>query len=475
MPPAADHARFGPPSRLLRNLRRRLSPDPIVVWLLKRALRRQAKERYRRHTNIDPLAWREMWKSGDIHSWPTEMVTGVFDAGEAKIAIDRCEITSEGHLWIEGWTTADIRTSFEVAGRGCTILWQSACRTPRKDVIEALKLSLRGREAEVGFEIIAKVADQSAGKGHLALCGREGGGELRFITPLVPQLEWAGSLWHTFYQRLGDRPPRSVPFLQCGLRLLKEVRKADWRERARPARQAIDDQMPGRSALKVLLLSRNEPNVAYLNLHLLAAALDAAADFTLCSIGPKAIHRASEYGPNLSSVHHHRLAFVSAEAGTPSSELIECFAASAARRGCPALIVNDDVSVAGAIRTIAESAARTKDGGLLAARIWPRQIRPSAPPELPFLHPLASRGGLGPYWRLAADLLDRGVGAVLFDPARSGVPDIPPFEGRGHGLEYLSRTVLKEAMTAAETLIDLLDSASQGEATTLDLLMLIGE
>jgi hypothetical protein len=129
---------------------------------------------------------------------------------------------------------------------------------------------------------------------------------------------------------------RDVAYLDTSVRLLRELRKVDWRERSKAICRSIDEAMPDAPGLKILLLSRLHPNVAYVNLHLLAAARPQPASFIVCSMGQQAIQRANEYRSEFRAIGAHDVGFVNAEIGTPSCELIEQFALSCQRRGAPA-------------------------------------------------------------------------------------------------------------------------------------------
>jgi hypothetical protein len=104
---------------------------------------------------------------------------------------------------------------------------------------------------------------------------------------------------------------------------------------------------------------------------------------------------------------------------------------------------------------------------------WPRQFPHATPSEPAFVEPLAANDSAGPYWRSARAMALGGIGAVLFDPGNLELPAIPPFEGRGFGLEYLLRSVLTDARLSDETMLDLVDPAGTREAQGLDMLMLL--
>jgi hypothetical protein len=104
---------------------------------------------------------------------------------------------------------------------------------------------------------------------------------------------------------------------------------------------------------------------------------------------------------------------------------------------------------------------------------WPRRFPHATPSEPAFVEPLAANDGAGPYWRSARAMTLGGIGAVLFDPGNLELPAIPPFEGRGFGLEYLLRSVLADARLSDEAMLDLVDPAGTREAQGLDMLMLL--
>jgi hypothetical protein len=289
------------------------------------------------------------------------------------------------------------------------------------------------------------------------------------VVPAVPQIERSGSLWHSVYDTMRRRGPRDVDYLETSVRLLKELRKIDWRERSAAICRSIEDAMPEGPGLKILVLSRVHPNVAYLNLNLLAAACLQPAEFILCSMGQAAIQRVNEYRNHLATIGAHKVNFVSAEIGTPSCELIEQFAHSCRQRRSAGLVVYDDVAVASAMASLTVALS----GASLQATAWPRQFPKGERREIPFAVPLAANDGAGPYWRSAKALEQGGLGALLFDPTVIEIPPLPPFEGRGHALEFLVSTVLPGAALSPETMLDLIDPASQREAQGLDTLMLL--
>jgi hypothetical protein len=439
----------------------------VSVWLLKAAFRHVARRKSRPGVRHDPDSWRSAWQRRDGADWPAEPVTGIIESAGARLVIDRCEITSEGHLWLDGWALGHPTLALE-ADR-CTVAWQSAFVTSRPDVVQALQLSLAGRDANVGYQILARIEDYVPGRSRLALTSGSDGAAARLVVPVVPQVERSGSMWHSVYDAMRQRALRDVAYLDTSVRLLRELRKVDWRERSKAICRSIDETMPDAPGLKILLLSRLHPNVAYVNLHLLAAARPQPASFIVCSMGQQAIQRANEYRSEFRAIGAHDVGFVNAEIGTPSCELIEQFALSCQRRGSPGLIVYDDVAVAGAMGSLAQALRHEKT----PVMAWPRRFPHATPSEPAFVEPLAANDGAGPYWRSARAMTLGGIGAVLFDPGNLELPAIPPFEGRGFGLEYLLRSVLADARLSDEAMLDLVDPAGTREAQGLDMLMLL--
>ena len=469
---SAHHARFGPFARLARSVRRQLGPGGLSVWLIKAALRRSARRKTRTRSRHDPDAWRSMWQDRGEQgrngaSWPDEPVTGIIEVGGTRLVIDRCEITSGGHLWLDGWVVGTVPEAFRLEADHCAIQWQATFATPRPDVVQTLQLSLVGREAHVGVQILASIADHVPGRSRLALTAGEAGAAA-LVVPAVPRVERSSIMWQSVYDAMRHRGQRDVAYLETSVGLLRELRKVDWRERNAGICQAIDEAMGDGLRLKVLVLSRLHPNVAYLNLNMLAAARAEPSEFIVCSMGQTAIQRANEYRTNFASIGAHDVRFVSAEAATPSCELIEQFMRSCQSRGAPGLIVYDDVAVAGAMGSLGEALGRR-----LATIAWPRRFPHAGPDNIPFAEPLAADDRAGPYWHSAKAMEHGGLGALLFESAGLDIPSIPPFEGRGHGLEYLLASALPGAELAGETMLDLVDPAGQREAQGLDMLMLL--
>jgi hypothetical protein len=468
---SAHHARFAPVARLASSVRRQLGPGGLSVWLLKAAVRHAARRKSRARSRHDPDAWRSMWEGRNGASWPAEPVTGIIEAGGTRLVIDRCEITSGGHLWLDGWVLGTAPEAVRLEAQHCAIEWQSAFATPRPDVVQTLKLSLVGREAHVGVQILARIAGHVPGRSRLALTVGEAGAAT-LVVPAVPRIERSSIMWQSVYDAMRHRGQRDVAYLETSVGLLQELRKVDWRERNASICQAIDEAMRDARRLKVLVLSRLHPNVAYLNLHMLAAARGEPAEFIVCSMGQTAIQRANEYRTNFAQIGAHDVRFVSAEAATPSCELIEQFMRSCQSRGAPGLVVYDDVAVAGAMGSLGE-ALNDKTGHNKATIAWPRQFPHAGPDAIPFAEPLAADDRAGPYWRSAKSMEHGGLGALLFESAGLDIPSIPPFEGRGYGLEYLLASALPGAELAGDTMLDLVDPAGQREAQGLDMLMLL--
>ena len=475
----AHQARFAPVAKLARGVRRQLGPGGLSIWLLKAALRHAARRKMRARSRHDPGAWPGMWEGRNAASWPTEPVTGIIETGGTRLVIDRCEITRGGHLWLDGWVVGTAPEAFRLEARQCAIAWQATFATPRPDVVQTLHLSLVGREANVGVQILAHITDHVPGRSRLALTAGEAGA-VALVVPAVPQIERNSIMWQSVYDAMRHRGLRDVAYLETSVGLLRELRKADWRERNAAICQAIDEAMgnmgDGRAMrtgrrLKVLVLSRTHPDVAYLNLNMLAAARDEPAEFIVCSMGQTAIQRANEYRTNFARIGAHDVRFVSAEAATPSCELIEQFMRSCQSRGAPGLVVYDDVAVAGAMGSLGEALGRDT----VATIAWPRRF-PHAGPDAPaFAEPLAADDRAGPYWRSARAMEHGGLGALLFQSAGLDIPSIPPFEGRGYGLEYLLSSALPGAELAGDTMLDLVDPAGQRGAQGLDMLMLLAD
>ena len=466
VPPLAPHARLAPVTRLAGSLRRRLGSGGLTVWLLKAAVRHASARKARARNSHDPDAWRRAWRDGDGKHWPAEPVTGIIEFPNGKLVVDRCEMTAAGHLWLDGWALGQDAASFKLEAAGCAIERQATFATARPDVVQAMQLSLVGREANVGVQVMARIAEFVPSRSRLALVGDATGPGI--VVPVVPHIERSGSMWHAVYDAMRHRGQRDLAYLETSVGMLKDLRKLDWRERNAAICRSIDETMSQSSALKVLVLSRLHPNVAYLNLNLLAAARSRPAEFIVCSMGQAAIQRANEYRAQLSTIGDHTVGFVSAEAGTPSSELIEQFALSCRRRGSPGLIVYDDVAVSGAMSSLAEALG----GETVPTTAWPRQFPLGGEASLPFAEPLAENDGPGPYWR-SARAMEHGLGALLFNPGDIEVPSIPPFEGRGYGLEFLLKSALPDARVSKEAMLDLVEPASQREPQKLDLLMLL--
>jgi hypothetical protein len=441
----------------------------LSSWLLKAAVRHASGKKFRLRRRHGPEVWRRMWEQGDVKNWPSEPITGIVDSAGVKLVIDRSEITSSGHLLLDGWALAPETAAIQLEAVRCTIEWQAKFATSRPDVLQALQLSLVGRDAQVGVQILARIADYVPGRSRVALTIRAGAAAPRLIVPVVPEIERSGSMWQSVYDTMRHRGTRDVAYLDTSVRLLTELRKADWHERSAAICRNIDKELPESTSLKVLVLSRLHPNIAYLNLNLLAAARHQPADFLVCSMGQQAIQRANEYRTHFAAIGNHAARFVNAEIGTPSCELIEQFVLSCQRRGSPGLIVYDDVAVASAMASLSQ-ALRQETTYAVA---WPRQFPQTGPVKPPFAEPLAANDGPGPYWRSAMAMEQGAIGALLFDPTRISVPPIPPFEGRGYGLEYLFKSALAEASLSGETMIDLLDPAGQREAQGIDMLMLL--
>lgn len=467
----AHHARFAPVARLARSVRRQLGPGGLSVWLLKAALRHSARRKTRTRSRQDPDAWLNAWQ-GKGASWPAEPVTGIIEAGGIRLVIDRCEITGGGHLWLDGWVVGTAPEAIRLEADQCAIEWQATFATPRPDVVQTLQLSLVGREAHVGVQVLARIADHVPGRSRLALTAGEAGAAA-LVVPAVPQIERNSIMWQSVYDAMRHRGQRDVAYLETSVGLLRELRKVDWRERNAGICRAIDEAMGDGERLKILVLSRVHPNVAYLNLNMLAAARGQPAEFIVCSMGQTAIQRANEYRTNFSKIGDHDVRFVSAEAATPSCELIEQFMRSCQNRGAPGLIIYDDVAVAGAMGSLGEALAGNKAGDTKATIAWPRRFPHAGPDAVPFAEPLAADDRAGPYWRSARAMEHGGLGALLFESAGLDIPSIPPFEGRGYGLEYLLTSALPGAELAGDTMLDLVDPAGQREAQGLDMLMLL--
>jgi hypothetical protein len=459
---------LAPVTRLAGTVRRRLGSGGLSVWLLKAAVRYASSRKTRARNPHDPDAWRRAWSDGGGKDWPAEPVTGIVEFFNGKLVVDRCEMTSAGHLWLDGWALGQDAATFKLEAAGCAIERQATFATARPDVVQAMQLSLVGREAHVGVQVLARIADFVPGRSRLALVGGDGAAP-RLLIPVVPHMERSGSMWHAVYDAMRHRGQRDLAYLETSVGMLKDLRKLDWRERNAAICRSIDETMTQSSALKVLVLSRLHPTVAYLNLNLLASSLPRPSEFIVCSMGQAAIQRANEYRAQLATIGDHAVGFVSAEAGTPSSELIEQFARSCRRRGWPGLIVYDDVAVSGAMASLAE-AFRSENVPTIA---WPRHFPISGRASIPFAEPLAENDGPGPYWRSAQAMEHGGLGALLFDPRDIEIPSIPPFEGRGYGLEFLLKSALPDARVSNEPMLDLVEPASQREAQKLDLLMLL--
>ena len=468
VPSLFHHTRFAPVAQLASKVRRHLGTDGLSIWLLKMAVRHVSRSKSHDRSPRDPEAWRAAWERGQAAIWPSEPVTGIIEWAGTRLVIDRSEITAAGHLWLDGWALGPTSQTLQLEADRCSVAWQSTFATTRPDVVQALHLSPGARDANVGFQILARIADYVPGRSRLALSLGDGGAQARLVVPVLPQTERSGSVWHSVYDTMRHRGPRDVAYLEASVRLLKEVRKADWRERSGAICQSIEEAMSGVAGLKILVLSRHHPNVAYLNLNLLAAASLQPAEFIVCSMGQQAIQRANEYRTDFASIGAHEARFVNAEIGTPSSEIIEQFALSCRRRRCPCLIVHDDVAVASAMGSLT-SALGDKS---VRPTAWPRQF-PRTPAQTLFAVPLASEDGPGPYWRSAHGLQQTALGALLFDPTGIDIPPIPPFEGRGFGLEYLRGAVLPDAVLSGESMIDMVEPPGQREAHGLDMLMLL--
>lgn len=469
VPPFAHHTRFAPVAQLVSKIRRHLGTDGLSIWLLKMAVRHVSRRKSLSRSAHDPDAWRVAWERGQAAIWPTEPITGIIEWAGTRIAIDRSEITAAGHLWIDGWALGPPSQTFQLEADRCSVAWQSTFATARPDVVQALQLSPGTGDANVGIQILARIADYVPGRSRLALTVRDGGAQAKLLVPVAPQIERSGSVWHSVYDTMRQRGPRDVAYFETSVRLLKELRKADWRERSAAICRSIEETMSEVAGLKILVLSRLHPNIAYLNLNLLAAACIHPTEFIVCSMGQLAIQRANEYRTGFASIGAHEARFVSAEIGTPSCEIIEQFALSCRRRRCPCLIVHDDVSVASAMGSLT-SALRARP---LRPTAWPRQFPDARPAQPLFAVPLAADDGPGPYWRSANTLEQAALGAVLFDPTDLDIPPIPPFEGRGYGLEYLLGTALPETVLSSDSMIDIVDPSGQREAQSLDMLMLL--
>ena len=441
----------------------------LPIWLMKAAVRHASRRKNLARNKIDLVAWRDAWERRDGANWPNELVTGIIETAGIKLVLDRCEITRGGHLWLDGWAHSPEPLSLQLEAHNCTIEWQATFATSRRDVVQTLQLSLAGGDDQLGFQVLAHIADHVPVRSRLALIASEGGARAKLVVPAVPQIERSGSLWHSVYDAMRQRGPRDVGYLETSVKLLKELRKADWRERSAAIRRTIDDAMPDGSGLKMLVLSRLHPNVAYLNLISLASACLQPAEIIVCSMGQAAIQRANEYRTHFATIGAHSVHFVSAEIGTPSCELIEQFVVSCRRRRAPGLIVYDDVAVASAMGSLVAALRRETPG----ATAWPRQFPQAGPREPAFAVPLAANDGAGPYWRSARAMEQGGLGALLFDSSGIESPPLPPFEGRGHALEFLVASALPTPALSHEAMLDLIDPASQREAQGLDMLMLL--
>lgn len=465
-----EFVRASPATRLGRTLRRGISFDSGLWWLVKALVSHFSARKLRRRQVFDPSLWREVWEKRDLARWPTEHIHGILSFAGVDFVLDRAEMSPGGLVWIDGWTRAPAGTSFRLEADSGEVTWQSVFRTQRRDVIETLKLSLSGAEANIGFQLLAKLASVSPPPSNLALIVEVLAGP-HFAVPVTTREEHRASFWHSLYEEMRYRGPRTVDYLDASVKILREIRKADWRERAQAVRQSIEQRMTARPVLKVLLLSRHQPHSAYVNLTQLAAALDRSADFIVCSIGQAAASRADEVCPDFAERHGHTIALIPAETGMPSSELIEQFLASCERRQVPALIVYDDVAVAGATYSvrdaIAAMAAERSD-----AILWRREAPGSAASGLPFVRTPTSPDDLGPYWTMTRQLTHGALGAALIQPGRV-LSDIPPFEGRGLALEYLARTAFGEAAVASTPMLDLVEHGGQSGTLALDTLMLM--
>ncbi len=472
VPSLIHHARLAHLAKLAGKARRHLGADGLSLWLLKMAVRNAAGKKSRTPSPHDPDAWRAAWESGGAAGWPTETVTGIIKWRDTRLAIDRSEVTAGGHLWLDGWALGPTSQSFQLAADRCSVAWQSTFATARPDVVQALQLSPGAHDANVGFQLLARIADYVPGRSRLALTVQDGDGQTTLVVPVAPQIERSGSVWHSVYDAMRQRGPRDVAYLETSVRLLTELRKADWRERSAAICRSIEEALSEVVGLKMLVLSRHHPNVAYLNLNLLAAAAAASsqpAEFVVCSMGQQAIQRAKEYCAAHASIGVHAARFVSAEIGTPSSEIIEQFALSCRRRHCPCLIVHDDVAVASAMGSLTSALGEQP----LRPTAWPRLFPGAGPAQPLFAVPLASEDGAGPYWQSAHGLERTALGAMLFDPTDLDIPSIPPFEERGFGLEYLLETALPDAIRSSEMMIDMVEPSRLRDAQGLDMLMLL--
>jgi hypothetical protein len=101
----------------------------------------------------------------------------------------------------------------------CTVAWQSTFVTSRPDVVQALQLSLAGRDANVGYQVLARIEDYVPGRSRLALTSGSDGAAAGLVVPVVPQVERSGSMWHSVYDAMRQRPcatwPTSTPRSGC--------------------------------------------------------------------------------------------------------------------------------------------------------------------------------------------------------------------------------------------------------------------
>jgi hypothetical protein len=116
--------------------------------------------------------------------------------------------------------------------------------------------------------------------------------------------------------------------------------------------ETINTLVLQRNCLKVLLISRGDPNASYLNLVMLASRLKRPADFIVVSLGETAQHFSSGQIANIEMAAEHSLHLVDGPGESASSAIIQHVLSLAAERGSGFLCILDDVSIATALPEI---------------------------------------------------------------------------------------------------------------------------
>lgn len=138
-----------------------------------------------------------------------------------------------------------------------------------------------------------------------------------------------------------------------------------------PTLQRIEQSVPKRRALKVLIIARNNPRVSYFNLLLLTLRLKVPADVIFASLGGIARDFAATSVKGLVLPSDQSLTLIQGGQSVPSGPLVMRVLMLAAEQRCACLCVLDEVSIAPALEEIAIAVELSSvDPGGLAVQGW---------------------------------------------------------------------------------------------------------